>query len=206
VTQEQYERVTGTNPSWFCREGGGRAKVAGLDTRDFPVEDVSWHDAQDFCRALAALPEERAAGRVYRLPTEAEWEYACRGGPSPAAAAEPDGNFDSRLPGAARGDYLGRTAPVKVRRPNPLGLFDMQGNVWEWCADWYDRDSYRSPSAGVDPKGPEASPEHRRVVRGGAWSYDGKYCRAAARLRFAPEERIYNVGFRLVLVVGERPA
>ena len=82
VTQEQYQRVMGRNPSYFCSSGGGHGKVQGLDTRAFPVDQVKWDDAIEFCRRLAALPEEKKAGRTYRLPTEAEWEYSCRGGVS----------------------------------------------------------------------------------------------------------------------------
>src|SRR5262249_22213095 len=115
VTQEEYERLVGKNPSWFCREGRGASDVTGLDTRRFPVENVSWTEAVDFCHRLSELPEEKAAGRSYHLPTEAEWEYACQGGllfkdrPAPFYFAEPTFALDASLANF-NGAKLGRPA------------------------------------------------------------------------------------------------
>ena len=195
VTQEQYQRIMGQNPSHFSSTGGGSSNVNGMDTRPFPVENVSWEDAIEFCRRLSELPGEKENEHLYRLPTEAEWEYICRGGPffkkpSPPfhfgnSLSSTQANFDGRNPygGAATGAYLQRTTKVGSYPPNPLGLYDLHGNVWEWCADWYDADYYkRSPKQ--DPQGPENS-EHR-VLRGGSWGNNGWYCRAACRCDFAP--------------------
>jgi formylglycine-generating enzyme required for sulfatase activity len=149
VTQQQYEKVMGTNPS----------TTKGPQN---PVEKVSWNDAVEFCRKLSALPAEKSAGYVYRLPTEAEWEYACRAGTQTAYSF---GDSESEL-----GDYAwydknagGTTHPVGSKKPNAWGLYDMHGNVFEWCQDWYG--SYPSGSV-TDPTG-ESSGSHR-VVRGGA--------------------------------------
>jgi len=137
VTQAQYEQVMGSNPSKF--EGA-----------DNPVENVSWLEALEFCRKLSALPAEKAAGNVYRLPTEAEWEYACRAGTTTQFSF---GDDDSDL-----GDYAwyadnsdDKTHPVGSKQPNAWGLYDMHGNVWEWCLDWHG--DYPS-GAVTDPTGP----------------------------------------------------
>jgi formylglycine-generating enzyme required for sulfatase activity/tRNA A-37 threonylcarbamoyl transferase component Bud32 len=207
VTQGQYEKVMGTNPSDFSATGGDRGKVAGLDTRSFPVEKVSWEDAVRFCEALGNLPEERAAGRTYRLPTEAEWEYACRGG----VANEPvhfgkslsslQANIDGRYPfgEADKGPYLGRTKEVGSYRPNAFGLYDMHGNVWEWCADWYDENYYKTGPR-KDPQGP-ANGTHR-VLRGGSWLDIGFNCLSANRFRNQPDYHYYSNGFRVVCTVS----
>jgi formylglycine-generating enzyme required for sulfatase activity len=148
VTQEQYEKVMGMNPSWFSATGGGKAKVKGLDTRRFPVENVSWTDARIFCDKPSALERELAAKRVYRLPTEAEWEYTCRGGARKStpfhfgpSLSSTQANFCGSSPygEAGKGPYLRRTSTIGSYKPNDFGLFDMHGNVREWCADWYDR-------------------------------------------------------------------
>jgi formylglycine-generating enzyme required for sulfatase activity len=214
VTQEQYERVMGQNPSWFSSTGGGKDKVQGMDTRQFPVENVSWEDAVKFCRRLSERPEEKANGRAYRLPTEAEWEYSCRGGqfiknPSPPfhfgnSLSSTQANFDGDFPfgNAPKGPYLGRTREVGFYDPNDLGLYDLHGNVWEWCSDRYDPGYYqRSPRQ--NPQGPETG--ERRVLRGGSWHISpGRNCRAAFRHHDAPDGRFDNVGFRVVIVVGAR--
>jgi uncharacterized protein (TIGR02996 family) len=180
VTQAEYEKVMSTNPSWFSATGGGNDKIEGQDTSRFPVECVTWEDANEFCKKLSELPDEQESGRVYRLPTEAEWEYACRGG---AASATPfsfgaslsstQANFNGGYPygGADKGPFLGRTATVGSYHPNIFGLYDMHGNVWEWCADWYDEDYSQSP-AGKDPPG--AATGTRRVLRGGSWYFHGR--------------------------------
>jgi formylglycine-generating enzyme required for sulfatase activity len=153
VTQEEYRKVIGSNPSYFSPEGGGRDKVKDQSTSTFPVENVSWNDAVTFCDKLSAL--DRAAGidRTYRLPTEAEWEYACRAGakaytPFNFGAALGSGQpiiFDARYPwgpGAKpTGSHSDQTFPVaQYVNNNPWGLYGMHGNVWEWCSDWNGRE------------------------------------------------------------------
>jgi formylglycine-generating enzyme required for sulfatase activity len=206
ITQEQYELVMGNNPSSFSSTGGGKDKVDGLDTRTFPVEMVSWHDAVKFCEKLNELPEERTAGRTYRLPSEAEWEYTCRGGvPSYQVFSSGDSlssdqaNFDGNIPygNAPKGPFLGRTTTVGSYKPNAFGLYDMHGNVQEWCADWHDENYYNS-SPRKDPTGPAEGSS--RVGRGGSWNYYASYCRAAYRNRITPDYRSINLGFRLALV------
>jgi formylglycine-generating enzyme required for sulfatase activity len=216
VTQGKYERVRAANPSLYERLRGINPShfkiVRGYDTRRFPVESVSWKDAVEFCRLLSAMPEEKRAGRVYRLPTEAEWEYACRAGASdsqpfyfdkPTAILSPsDANFDGRQPyGGRKGRFLGHPSPVGSYSPNAFGVYDMHGNVWEWCSDLYDARYYRD-SPRKDPQGPEDSREERRVLRGGSWLDGGESCRAALRDRALPAERSHGIGFRVVCCVG----
>jgi formylglycine-generating enzyme required for sulfatase activity len=207
VTQRQYEKVMGENPSYFSPRGKGAAEVRGLKTEDFPVENVSWNDAAEFCRRLSELPAERAAGRRYRLPTEAEWEYACRAGTTTpfhfGASLTPNlARFDGRRPygeGAARAaDPAARPAAVgSSGGPNDFGLFDMHGNVQQWCQDWYDPHYYAgSPKA--DPQGPAAAKVYR-VLRGGSWFDAAKDCRSAARGYSAPVIESKLFGFRVVL-------
>ena len=180
VTQEQYEKVMGKNPSRF----------KGTNN---PVEKVSWDDAAEFCRRLSELPEEKAAGHVYRLPTEAEWEYACRAGTTTAYSF---GDDESQLGQYA---WFGKnsgyaTHPVGEKKPNPWGLYDMHGNVWEWCQDWYD--DYPSEPV-TDPTGPTTG--SARVFRGGDLLFGAAYCRVARRRTLAPTLRSNDLGFRLAL-------
>jgi len=222
VTQGQFHRLMGYNPSYFSSAGrgkegvkyapepaGGRDKVKELgSTDDLPVENVSWEEAGEFCRRLGALEPEKAAGRVYRLPTEAEWEYACRGGASEYrvfhygnSLASSQANFDGDYPyGAAQGPYLGRTCAVGSYEPNGFGLYDMHGNVWEWCSDWYDKDHYKE-SPRRDPAGPSAGSS--RVCRGGSWDCFGQRCRSAWRNGTEPANRYEWLGFRVALVSSE---
>src|SRR5262249_22585839 len=159
--------------SWFAASGGGADKVKQRECRRHPVDSVSWEDAVAFCQKLSEQAEEISKGRTYRLPTEAEWEYACRGGANastPFAFGESlsskQANFNGNYPyNAARGRYLERTAPVGSYLPNAFGLFDMHGNLWEWCADWYSEDYY-SQSPRQDPPGPPRGT--LRVLRGGS--------------------------------------
>jgi uncharacterized protein (TIGR02996 family) len=209
VTQGQWQRVMGTNPSRFCATGSGRERVKGLDTSDFPVEQVSWKDAQAFLEELAARPEEKGKGWQYRLPSEAEWEYACRGGASSStpfcfgeALSSAQANFNGAHPygGAEEGPNLGRTCPAGSYRPNAWGLFDMHGNVWEWCKDWYAEDYYGNSPA-QDPLGP--SNGSLRVFRGGSWDGFGQGCRAAYRHGYAPSSWSIVLGFRVAAVPWE---
>jgi formylglycine-generating enzyme required for sulfatase activity len=204
VTQAQYEKVMGCNPSYFCATGEGRGQVAGIITTDFPVENVLYAEAVEFCKKLSALPAERQAGRSYRLPTEAEWEYSCRGGASSYqvfhfgnSLYSTQANFNGKYPygGAEKGPYLERTCTVGSYKPNKFGLYDMHGNVLEWCSDWYEADYYgKSPRR--DPRGPSRG--YYRVVRGGSWFNYGQSCRSAFRINRTPEYRISNLGFRLI--------
>jgi uncharacterized protein (TIGR02996 family) len=206
VTQEQYQRVTGKSPSHFSATGDGAPLVCGIDTAHFPVERVSRDDATAFCRLLSERPEERAAGRVYRLPTEAEWEYACRAGTTSAfhygdVLTSDRANIDGNLPeGEARsGRSLGRTCPVGSYPPNAFGLHDMHGNVWEWCSDWFDEDYYsRSPAR--DPLGPPTGSQ--RVLRGGGWFYGAHICRSAYRYGYEPDARHHDFGLRVAMTAG----
>jgi formylglycine-generating enzyme required for sulfatase activity len=202
VTQEQYGKLTGLkNPSWFSEDGGGKDKVKGLDTRRFSVEQVSWKDARAFIDALNKADTKKPAGWEYDLPTEAEWEYACRAAPTPApTTAYSFGNDPKDLGEYAwyGGNADGRPHEVGTRKPNPWGLHDMHGNVWQWCRDGkreYDKESKK------DPKGSEKL-DARRVVRGGTWNGLSGDCRSARRSGEAPGIRGYDVGFRVVL----RPA
>ena len=140
VTQKEYEQVIGKNPSEFASDSNR------------PVERVSWNEANEFCRKLSEFPAEKAAGAVYRLPTEAEWEYACRAGTTTRFVFGDDpAGMDQHA--WWRSSSQGSTQPVGRLQPNAWALFDMQGNVWEWCADWWAADYYaNSPAA--DPPGP----------------------------------------------------
>ena len=180
VTQAQYEQVMGVNPS-------------GFKGADNPVEMVSWDDAVEFCRRLSELPAEKAAGNVYRLPTEAEWEYACRAGTTTKYSF---GDDESEL-----GDYAWygvnsdqKTHPVGSKKPNAWGLYDMHGNVFEWCQDRYG--DYPSGSV-TDPTGPAVG--SFRVSRGGSWLYSAGSCRSAYRGRDYPSDCSLNLGFRVSL-------
>jgi formylglycine-generating enzyme required for sulfatase activity len=180
VTQEQYWEVMRKNPSYFCSTGKGRDAVQDLDTRQLPVDSVSWENAVEFCRRLSGRLEEKRVGRKYRLPTEAEWEYACRAGTSTPF------HFGTHCEGSqANCDAAGlkRTCRVGFYPPNAWGLFDMHGNVWEWCHDWYDKDYYRH-SEKKDPRGP-AEERDQHVLRGGSWHNTAAFCRAAVRYSFA---------------------
>jgi formylglycine-generating enzyme required for sulfatase activity len=199
VTQGQYLAVVGSNPSYFVTNNGYAQDL------NRPVETVSWNDATNYCALLTQ--SDRVAGRIpfnwaYRLPTEAEREYACRAGTTTAF------HFGSAIHGgmanfvsyyeydAAIGNiyvaspigYLGRTTTVGSYAPNAFGLYDMHGNVWEWCQDWYATGHVSYPY---------------RVFRGGSWYYDGGDCRSAIRGYRDPTDRYDYVGFRVVLAPGQ---
>ena len=180
VTNAQWERVMGSVPSQW-------------KDADRPVEEVSWNDANKFCRKLSALPEEKRAGRVYRLPTEAEWEYACRAGTTTEWSFGDDASKLGEY-GWFANNSGGQTHPVGQKKPNAWGLYDMHGNVWEWCSDWYG--DYAKGTV-TDPQVPSWG--SIRVCRGGGWGVNARFCRSAVRLRYSPSYRFIILGFRLAL-------
>lgn len=194
VTQGQWKAVMGKGLADMIEENDWSAYGIG---DDYPMYDVSWHDALSFCEKLSEM-----TGRVYRLPTEAEWEYAARGGRY-ADGTKYAGNSDigevawyegnSWSLGAGHADFGLHT--VGQKKPNGLGLYDMSGNVWEWCQDRYGEDYYASSPA-CNPLGP-AEGAHR-VSRGGSWSSDARYCRVSFRDHCHPDIWGRNLGFRVV--------
>ncbi len=187
ITQSEYQQVMNKNPSDF--QG---AEIKG-DSSRHPVDQVSWHDAVEFCKRLSELPEEKKAGRVYRLPTEAEWEHACRAGRKRAYSfGESSQSLGYYAWFFKNSDH--RTHPVGQKKPNAWGLYDMHGNVWEWCSDWYGQ----YPKGAVsDPAGPKEG--SYRVYRGGSWNLVAAYCRSAFRYWFSPDYRNVFLGLRVAL-------
>jgi uncharacterized protein (TIGR02996 family) len=206
VTQGEYAAVTGSNPSAYSRRGsrsGQTSRLSEARIASLPVESVSWVDAQAFLRKLNALPAEKKAGRVHRLPTEAEWEYACRGGSASStpfsfgpALSSDLANFDGNYPssGAAKGPFLNRTSKVGAYPPNAFGLYDVHGNVFEWCQDWHG--PYPSGTV-TDPTGPAEG--DMRIDRGGAWYFTADICRAGYRDCTAESGRYSFLGFRVAV-------
>jgi eukaryotic-like serine/threonine-protein kinase len=189
VTQAQWLAIMGNNPSYF--KGNGK----------LPVEQVSWLDAMDFCQKLSQKTE-----RTYRLPSEAEWEYACRAGTTtPFAFGETITpavvNYDGNYPygGAAKGEHRQKTTPVGNFPPNLFGLYDLHGNVWEWCLDeWVD--SYNGAPTDGSVRGDISSRDENktRLLRGGSWIVTASYCRSANRIDNAASSRLDSFGFRVV--------
>lgn len=166
---------------------GSATDAAKVDTNQ-PVTGVTWHDAVDFCKRLSDLE-----GVTYRLPTEAEWEYACRAGTTTPYAGE--GRLDDM--GWHKDNAGERVRRVKQKEPNDWGLYDMHGNVWEWCADWYDRYGPYPDRTVTDPTGPRTG--ERKVLRGGSAYSFAKFCRSAARYSKRPDHRSNQIGFRVVM-------
>jgi formylglycine-generating enzyme required for sulfatase activity len=187
VTQAQYLALIGKNPSVFKGD-------------DHPVETVRWKQARDYA---ARLTQARGDGYLYQLPTEAQWEYACRGGRPPSQPfgvgnvryfSSREANYNGEQPYgfADEGPYLEGTRRVGSYPPNALGLYDLHGNVWEWCADWY---GLYPPGDATNPAGPAKG--SGRVVRGGSWDTAAHFCRAAARQGFEERPREGCLGFHL---------
>jgi formylglycine-generating enzyme required for sulfatase activity len=220
VTQEQWQAVMGSNPCHFSRTGAEKARVrdvADEDLRRFPVEMVSWNDAHGFLEKLNGMDDQ--PGWVYCLPTAAEWEYACRGGPmtDPAASAfdfsfaertnqlRPDqANFNSKE---------GRPCRVGSYPPNALGLYDVHGNVSEWCFDtelWVEEVASRTGTKDFRLEGepPRRAPRgDRRVLRGGSWNFDAQRCRAGQLDALPPSFKYDSLGLRVARVfTDEGPA
>jgi len=188
TTQDEYQRVTGSNPARFHPGNGG-----GLN---HPVEMVSWEEAAAFCERLSRLPDEAAAGHRYRLPTEAEWEYAARCGWDDAPLP------DNRTPSAWLANYggsPGRTVPVGSYPPTPWGHYDLAGNLWDWSADWYGDYPEAVAEPAVDPTGPETGSQ--RVLRGASWYGPSRNLRCACRGSDSPTIRDHYYGFRVLLEV-----
>ena len=203
VTQAQWTAVMPMNPSRFAK---------GPDAPQRPVESVSWYDAVRFCNFLSAklglavayeigLGEEPVvacdfSAPGFRLPTEAEWECAARAG----AAHRYAGGDDLNAVGWYNGNSEGSTRAVAQKLPNAWGIYDLSGNVWEWCWDGHDRYPAARPEGAADPTGNASSP--RRVLRGGDWSYDASYARVAFRRYNGPDFSYDRIGFRLTRTLG----
>ena len=212
VTQKEYEGVMKKNPSHFSSMGPGNDVVVGLDTASHPVEMVSWNDAAEFCAKLSDQENLKPFysrdgqtvtplnGTGYRLPTEAEWEFACRAGTTTKFWT---GDRDESLVAASWNvtNSGARTHKVGGLSANPLALSDIHGNVWEWCQDWYGQDYY-GPSEVSDPQGPTEG--STRVLRGGGWGNSSVLDRSADRHCNEPAGRNDDVGFRVALVVPTR--
>jgi len=191
VTQRQWQSVMGTMP-WK-----GQDFTRAVD--EHPSSSVSWEDARSFCRKLSSMPKEKATGHVHRLPTEAEWEYACRAGTTTAYSFGNDATELDRYgwwgglfgEGNAKDEQYAHG--VGLKRPNAWGLYDMHGNVFEWCSDWYG--DYPS-GAVTNPTGPPTG--SARVLRGGSWDFESDSSRSASRFRYPPGGRNISLGFRVL--------
>ena len=191
VTQALWQAVMGSTPmpenhQWNEQDGLGA---------NYPAYNVSYLDSEKFVEALNVIPEIKAAGIVFRIPTEAEWEFACRGGLSTKGLRF---SGSDKVDDVAWFDYNsnGQVHPIKEKQPNELGLYDMGGNLFEWCYDWYTRYSGESL---VNPQGPATA--SRRVLRGGCWNYSSRNCRSSYRLNDSPHHADSYYGLRLAMSV-----
>lgn len=214
VTQKEYETVVGRNPSYFAKTGPDPywiEKLTDINTGNHPVEGVSWNDATEFCAQLSKQEDLKPfylragetvtslEGTGYRLPTEAEWEFACRAGTTTTFWS---GDSDQKVipAGWFGGNSGGRTHEVEELLSNPFGLFDVHGNVWEWVQDVSDWTYYKRCAAGAINPVCLFSPGRQRVLRGGDWLYGARNCRSSVRLANAPSNRFFSIGFRVALV------
>lgn len=186
ITQKQWRDVMGSDPPELSHKGCDQC----------PVEGVSWPDVQDFLKKLSAL-----TGKTYTLPTEAQWEYACRAGTSTRfntgdclSDAQANYNCDAAFENCPAGRSRWESSPVGSYPPNAWGFYDMHGNVIEWCSDWFE---YYRQGAQTDPPGPESG--QGRVGRGGSWGFGQDECQSAWRNGFIPTKRHECLGFRIVL-------
>jgi formylglycine-generating enzyme len=210
VTQAEFHAVTRRKPSNFKR--GNSLLDEAADADRFPVETVTWTEAVAFCSRLSKRTDEKKAKHTYRLPTEAEWEYACRAWGSPdfpfhfgKTLERPEANFESEYPyppnsrKAKKQPSLNRPCEVGRYAPNAFGLYDVHGNVDEWVSDYFEDEYYRNCPV-VDPQGPAEG--WRRVVRGGSWSGQGVDCRAAVRIGYDEDYSDNEIGFRVAMTVA----
>lgn len=184
ITQGQWRTLMGILPTPY-----NGADYANKDCDNCPVVKVSYDDVQEFIRRL----NEKYPGKNYRLPTELEWEYAARGGKYSGNYTYAGSNKLSSV--GWYGRPKGATHPIGEKEPNELGIYDMSGNVLEWCSDWYDPEYYKTTLDAVDPKGPATG--EKKVARGGSYYDDDAVCRTVYRSRFTPKTRQWNLGFRL---------
>jgi formylglycine-generating enzyme required for sulfatase activity len=218
VTQAEYEKVMGVNPSHFAPSGEGKEAVAGMEATSHPVETVSWNDAAEFCAKLSKQEELKPFylragetvtpldGTGYRLPTEAEWEYACQAGTTTKYWIG-DKDEDLARAGWFETNSDGRTHAAGELKANPYGLCDIHGNVYEWVQDGWDRTYYSEleETPATNPNSPSPSSGSLRVLRGGHWNYGSPNCRAANRLAYHPTFRYSSIGIRVALPVNIRP-
>ncbi len=214
VTQSQYLKVIGENPSRFSREGKSAGFVAEsnpeLETSEYPVESVAWADAVKFCRELSRMEQERKPQQTggkklelnnYRLPTEAEWEFACRAGTTTVYWM---GDKPESLRAVSHSHSERATQKVGQLKANPFGLFDVYGNVNEWCSDWWEVPYYQSflTEPAVDPRGAGRNASGWKTYRGGGLYDNATECRSASRQSVAPAFESSTIGFRVVLEIG----
>ena len=188
VTQGQWERVMGTSIYQQRDKADSSWSLYGVGA-DYPMYYVSWEEAKEFCIRLS-----RQTGKTYRLPTEAEWEYAARGGKK-NEGTKYSGGWSIDAVAWYDGNSGSTTHPCGTKMSNALGLYDMSGNVWEWCEDWYGSQYLQYDNN--NPRG--AAQGFSRVVRGGSWFNDAEYCRVTDRIDFTPSYRDSHLGFRVVL-------
>ena len=186
VTQALWRAVMNNNPSSFGEGGGGSYED---DWEALPVECVSWNDCQRFIRNLNRMTDTK-----FRMPTEAEWEFAARGGNDSCGCQFSGSDYLDDVAWYGDNSY-GETHPVKGLKPNELGIYDMSGNVWEWCSDWW-KDGYNS-SHQTNPQGPKSGSGH--VYRGGGWCGSARCCRLSCRCEYSPDDASRDLGFRLAL-------